>query len=50
MGMINTKYVDRLERVARNIPYSVWEKALDIVPYDYELERIEKEDYDPDEN
>ncbi len=28
---------------------TAWEKALDIVPYDYELERIEKEDYDPDE-
>ncbi len=28
---------------------TAWEKALDMIPYDYEVENIEKEDYDPDE-
>ncbi len=45
MGMINTKYVDRLERVVRNIPYSVWEKALDIVVDKVEVERWDSKGY-----
>ena len=45
MGMINNKYVDRLERVARNIPYSVWGKALDIVVDKVEVERWDSKGY-----
>lgn len=28
-------------------PDTAWEKALDMIPCEYELEQIEKEDYDP---